>query len=54
VNRSHAKVYRFRLGKKHVLVVKIVQSATARTTRGNALASNAASVQIVKQSKRQR
>lgn len=51
MTRSHAKVYRFQLGKKHVLVVKIVQSATAHTTRGNALASNAAAVQIVKKRK---
>ncbi|BCJ86931.1 hypothetical protein [Effusibacillus dendaii] len=52
MTRTQVKTHRFRIGKKTFIIVKITQMATAKVKRGNALASNAANVQIVKKRKR--
>ncbi|MEW9700513.1 hypothetical protein [Paenibacillus sp. SI8] len=50
--RSDVKTFRYRLGKDHVIVINIYQTATAKAKLGNVLASNAANVQILKKNKR--
>ncbi|MFK7695648.1 hypothetical protein [Paenibacillus sp. HJGM_3] len=54
MNRTHFKTFRFRIGKNKFLVIKIQQSATAKTESGNALASNALNVKILKEVLRNR
>ncbi|MNZ85769.1 hypothetical protein D3C78_1045730 [compost metagenome] len=49
--RSKVKTLKFRIGKKKFLLIKIFQSAVAKAKHGNVLASNAATVKIVKKSK---
>jgi hypothetical protein len=39
--KSYVKTYKYRIGKNRFLVIKIYQSATARSASGNVLASNA-------------
>lgn len=50
--RSKVKTYRYRMGKKNVIVIKIYQSARASAKVGNALASNALNIQIYKKGKK--
>ncbi|TVY07587.1 hypothetical protein [Paenibacillus cremeus] len=45
--RSHVKTYKYRVGKKSIIVIHIHQKATAAAEQGNVLASNAVNVQIV-------
>ncbi|MDF2720990.1 MAG: hypothetical protein K0Q59_665 [Paenibacillus sp.] len=52
MNRNRVKTYRYRIGKKHVLVIKIVQTANAKADSGNVIASNAINMQIAKQLKK--
>ena len=48
---SYTKTYKYKVGKNHFFVIKIYQSAHARTENGNALASNAVNVKIFKPAK---
>jgi len=52
--RSKVKTYQYRMGKKHVIVIHIHQSAQASAKVGNALASNALNIQIYKKRKKQK
>jgi hypothetical protein len=48
------KSYRHRIGKNQYLVIHIYQLANAHADAGNALASNALNVKILKESKGRR
>ncbi|MBP1962167.1 hypothetical protein [Paenibacillus aceris] len=50
--RSKVKTYRYRIGKKNVIVIHIYQMARASAKMGNALASNALNIQIFKKPKK--
>ncbi|MNR11959.1 hypothetical protein D3C85_1282840 [compost metagenome] len=50
--RSRVKTYRYRVGKKNFIVIKVYQSTHAKAHSGNVLASNAVNVKIFKKSKR--
>lgn len=52
MNHNQVKTYRYRVGKNKFLVIKIFQAANASADSGNALASNAVNVQILKKAKR--
>lgn len=54
MNRTRVKSYRHRIGKNQYLVIKIYQKADAHSYHGNALASNALNIKILKQRKRRR
>ncbi|WP_029192755.1 hypothetical protein [Paenibacillus harenae] len=49
--RSNVKTYKYKVGKNNFIVINIFQTSQASAEQGNVLASNAATVQIVKQSK---
>lgn len=50
--KSNVKTYRYRIGKKNVIVIKIYQTAKATAKQGNVLASNALNIQIFKKQKK--
>ncbi|MBW7459331.1 hypothetical protein ACFOLF_02840 [Paenibacillus sepulcri] len=50
--RSRVKTYRYRTGKNQYIVINIFQTASAESTIGNALASNAVNVQILKKNRK--
>ncbi|TYP78081.1 hypothetical protein [Paenibacillus methanolicus] len=52
--KSRISTHRFRVGKNSYVVINIHQTTAARTEIGNALASNAVNVQIMKQAKGRR
>lgn len=54
MNRTRVKTFRHRIGKNRILVIKIFQNADARSNHGNALASNALNIKILKQLKGRR
>ena len=54
MNHTRIKSYRYRIGKNQYIVIQIYQRADAHSAQGNALASNALSIQISKQAKRRR
>lgn len=52
--KTQVKTYKHRVGKNNYVVIKIIQSVTARAEQGNVLASNAINVKIFKKGKRRR
>lgn len=52
--RTKVKTIRLKVGKKHVLIVKIFQNASAASDKGNAIATNALNVKILKQKQKQK
>jgi hypothetical protein len=50
--RSQVKTYRYRIGKKNLIVIHIYQTARASAKMGNVLASNALNIQIFKKPKK--
>ena len=50
--RSSIKTFKYRVGKNKYLVINIFQASEASAQHGNVLASNAATVQIFKKTKR--
>lgn len=52
LNRNRVKTYRYRIGKKNYIIIKIYQSAIAKARMGNVLASNAVNVKIFEKPKR--
>ncbi len=54
VTRTRVKSYRHSIGKNHYLIIHIYQLANAHADAGNALASNALNIKILKQAKGRR
>nr|WP_272509762.1 hypothetical protein [Paenibacillus chitinolyticus] len=52
VVHTKTKSYTYKVGKNTFLVIKIFQTAVAKTRNGNALASNAANVKVFKKDKK--
>ncbi|MDD9267453.1 hypothetical protein ACFPES_10505 [Paenibacillus sp. GCM10023248] len=52
--QSKVKTYRYRIGQKQFIVIKIYQTARASAKMGNALASNALNIQIFKKQKKRK
>lgn len=52
MQRNEVKTYKYRVGKNSYVIINIYQSAAAHALQGNALASNAVNVQVLKKSKR--
>ncbi|WP_175598087.1 MULTISPECIES: hypothetical protein [Paenibacillus] len=50
--RSSVKTLKYRVGKNNYLVINIYQTSEASAQQGNVLASNAATVQIFKKTKK--
>ncbi|UJF31323.1 hypothetical protein [Paenibacillus hexagrammi] len=50
--RSRVQTFRYKAGKRTVIVINIVQTARAAAKLGNVLASNAVNIQITKKQKK--